>query len=47
MINKNKPKILVVDDDQSALKALNGLLSDEYDVRTASSGKAAIDIIES
>jgi len=47
MINKNKPKILVVDDDQSALKALNGLLSDEYDVTTASSGKATINIIES
>lgn len=43
----NKPKILIVDDNQSALKALNGLLSEEYDVITASSGKAAIQIIES
>jgi len=42
-----KPKILIVDDDRAALEALDGLLSEEHEVKSATSGKAAIEIIGS
>lgn len=37
-----KPQILIVDDDQSALTALDGLLSEYYNILLASSGEEAI-----
>jgi signal transduction histidine kinase len=38
-----RPEILVVDDEENVLKALRRILSDEYVVHTASSGKEALD----
>ena len=42
METDNKKIILVVDDSSSNLQLCKGLLSDEYDVRLAKSGKMAL-----
>lgn len=41
-----KPKILVVDDEQSVLVALSQLLSEEYDVITCQSADEAVKLLE-
>lgn len=42
-----KHRILVIDDDRLALRALRRALSKEYDVKTATSGEEALEIISS
>jgi two-component system nitrogen regulation response regulator NtrX len=43
----SKPMILVVDDEESILDTLSGILTDEgYEVSTASSGEQAIDLVK-
>src|SRR5687767_15995438 len=39
-----RKRILVVDDDPQILSGLEGLLSDEWDVRTAATGKEALTV---
>lgn len=39
------PRVLLVDDDLSLLKALNRILAERYEVVTASSGSAALEIL--
>jgi len=41
-VGDEKPKILVVDDDQIILTMVEGILKDEYEVITAKSGKEAL-----
>ncbi|MEZ5359803.1 MAG: sigma-54 dependent transcriptional regulator [Candidatus Zixiibacteriota bacterium] len=43
----SKSKLLIVDDDQLARDALAGLLADEYEIVAVSSGKAAIEVVQS
>ena len=42
----SKKKVLVVDDDETIIAVENIVLHDEYDVTTANSGDAAVDLIE-
>ncbi|MBU0982302.1 MAG: sigma-54 dependent transcriptional regulator, partial [candidate division Zixibacteria bacterium] len=46
MTKTERPRIVVVDDDPSALEILTDLLSDDYDVLTATGGEDAIALIE-
>ena len=48
MSNVESPKknILIVDDDPIFIKLLGSLLSDEFNILTASSGEEAIDILK-
>lgn len=46
MTNRRKHKILIVDDNPEVLESLDDLLSDEFDVFTASSGEEALKIAE-
>jgi CheY-like chemotaxis protein len=43
--NREKPKILIVDDEEFLLRACKRLLQDEFDVHTVSSGKAALELL--
>lgn len=40
-----KPKILIVDDDQTNLRFLNEVLGDDYEVQSVSSGEDALKMI--
>jgi len=42
-----KPKILIVDDDQTNLRFLNEVLEDDYEIQSVSSGEAALKTIGS
>ena len=43
---EQKTRIMVVDDDLMSLEMLLGILADDYDVVTAQSGQAAIDLLQ-
>jgi iron only hydrogenase large subunit-like protein/CheY-like chemotaxis protein len=41
----SKKKVLVIDDDEPSLNMTKGMLKDEYNITTANSGKAALDLL--
>ena len=43
---RDPPRVLLVDDDPSVLRALRRGLADEFDVHTAESGREALKLIE-
>ena len=45
MSNK-KGKVLIVDDEQSILEALRDTLSEDYDVKSATNGREALDMLK-
>ena len=44
--NKNKKRLLLVDDDKMVLSILRGYLLTDYNVRCVESGKEALEILE-
>ena len=46
MSQETKPPVLIVDDEEEILHSLQGLLRMEFDVHTAQSGAAAIQILQ-
>ena len=43
--SREKPKILLIDDDEIHLEIANEMLKDEYEISIAQSGKKALDIL--